>query len=387
MTAPEPEGRHTDAETGERFYEYPPTGELLDSVTTIISGTDSKPWLRGWYGRTAMAWAVDNLDLIAATLRAAEGTEAERRQAAVDLGKDAAERERNVKRDAGSYVHDLVERLIWWAGTPGRAGASIALPDLPEHLVKARYNGEPLAEVTDWMISGFVNWVSDFSPRLLATEMPVYNQPLGIAGTLDLIAALDGYGLSPLGDRVIPCPGGVLTPCIDVKSGALEATWKEQLAAYRRMNECRPTMLDGLRPMPETDCGMVLHLRPEYPDGYLLMLVAGLDDYDAWRRFQAAAMLYRERAKVKDKPGRSVRPLRADGTMPGLRVCDLAGEGWGRALAPLATALGADAELEQLARFSQKELLAVKGIGPKLAADIRIMLADYGIIGAEGDAT
>ena len=79
----------------------------------------------------------------------------------------------------------------------------------------------------------------------------------------------------------------------------------------------------------------MLHLRPEYPDGYLLMLVAGADDEAAWQRFQRAASIYRERQQVKGKPGKSVRPLRADGTMPGPRLCDLAGEGYGRALAPL----------------------------------------------------
>ena len=104
------------------------------------------------------------------------------------------------------------------------------------------------------------------------------------------------------------------------------------------------------------------------------MLVAGADDYAAWERFQAAARIYRDRQKVKGKPGKSVRALRPDGTMPGPRICDLAGEGWGRALAPLAKALGSDAELEQVARFTQSELLAVKGIGPKLASDIRGLL-------------
>jgi hypothetical protein len=54
-------GRITDKETGERWYEYPPTGELLDSVTTVISATNSKPWIAGWHGRTSAAWCVDNL--------------------------------------------------------------------------------------------------------------------------------------------------------------------------------------------------------------------------------------------------------------------------------------------------------------------------------------
>ena len=43
------------------------------------------------------------------------------------------------------------------------------------------------------MIDGFINFVAAFKPRFLAAEMPVYNQPLGYAGTLDDIIELDGY--------------------------------------------------------------------------------------------------------------------------------------------------------------------------------------------------
>ena len=45
-------------------------------------------------------------------------------------------------------------------------------------------------------------------------------------------------------------------------------------------------------------------------------------------------------------------------------------------LAPLRKALGAGAELEDVARFTAAELLAVKGIGPKLVDTVRQMLAD-----------
>ena len=128
-----------------------------------------------------------------------------------------------------------------------------------------------------------------------------------------------------------------------------------------------------------TDCGAVLHLRPEYPDGYLLMLVSARDDEAAWGRFLDAAGIYRDRQKVKDKPGPAIRPLRADGTMPGPRLCDLASEGYGRALAPLRSALGAGTELEDIARFTEADLRAVKGIGPKLIETTRTMLADHGL--------
>ncbi len=60
----------TTAPDDSRFYPYPPTEEPLDSVTTVISGTDNKPWIKKWYGSSATAWCVDNMTLLAQTLKA-----------------------------------------------------------------------------------------------------------------------------------------------------------------------------------------------------------------------------------------------------------------------------------------------------------------------------
>lgn len=376
----------TEDRDGLRTYEYPPTGELLDSVTTVIDATDSKPWLTGWSGGVSMAWAIDHITLLAQTLRE------KGRDAAIALGKDEAEKIRDIRADAGTYVHDVQERLILWAASPGRTGADIALPILPEHLQDALYHmgGDeyvPLTEVTDFMVDGFLQFVSDFDPDLQSTEMAVYHYELGVAGTLDTILVLHGYAIcddptcANVGAHVIAKPGNDLALCVDTKTGKNPAgTWKEQLAAYRRMKECRPDKLSSeLHPMPPTDAGAVLHLRPEYPDGYLLMLVAGQDDEAAWQRFQDAAGIFRGRKKVKAKPGKVIRALRGDGTMPGPRLCDLASEGYGHALAPLRKALGAETELTDLARFTAAEVLAVKGVGPARVDIIRTMLADHGL--------
>jgi hypothetical protein len=385
-TAEVPVTREDDSRES-RFYTYPPTGELLDRVSTIISGTDSKPWLKDWAAGSAAAWAVDNMALLQAVMRE------EGRDAAVKLAAGESERLRGVKRDAGTYVQDVQEALILWAASPGRTGTDIAIPLLPEHLEGATYDlgggrSKPLRDVVDDMVDGFVNWVSAMSPEFLATEMTIYNQPLGYGGTLDMIVTLAGYAISygtgPKGaDEIVASPGSVLVVCIDTKTGRdPEGTWKEQLAPYRRARQCQPSKTDGLYPMLPTDCGAVLHLRPDYPDGWMLMLVSSSEDEAAWERFTKAASIYRERQKVKAKPGTSIRALRPDGTMPGYRLCDLAGEGYGRALAPLRKALGADAELSAVAEFTAAELLSskgkgVKGVGPKLIDVIREMLADH----------
>lgn len=368
-----------------RFYPYPPTEESLDSVTFVISATNSKPWIAKWHGSSSMAWAVDHMTLLAQTLKA------QGRQAAIDLGKDEAERIRQIKADAGVYVHDVQQALILWAASPDRTGSDIPIPVLPEHLEDALYDlgggeYELLADVVDWMIDGFIAFVTQFGPAFEATEMTVYNQPLGVAGTLDMIIVLDGYAISygtgPRGeDEVIASPGSTLRLCVDTKTGkAPEGTWKEQLAAYRRMAECQPDRLStSLYPMPATDAGAVLHLRPDYPDGFLLHLVSAAEDEAAWTRFRDAATIYRDRQQVRSKPGTSIRPLRADGTMPGPRLCDMASEGYGNALAPLRKAMGAGTELADVARFTEAELLAVSGIGPGRIETIRRMLADHGL--------
>jgi hypothetical protein len=365
-----------------RFYAYPGTGELLDRVTTIIEGTDSKPWIAKWHGTTTAAYCVDNLERVAKT-KVLQG-----RQAAIDLAKDEAGRIRDLKAEAGTYVHDVQEALILWAASRDGEGANIAIPLLPGHLQSAWYDygdgeGASLADVVEYMVDGFIAFVTAFSPRFLAAEMPVYNQPLGYAGTLDMIIALDGYAISygtgpHREDEVVASPGSVLVICVDTKTGkAMKGTWKEQLTAYRRAPECDPGKMGSLRAMPVTEAGAVLHLRPDYPDGFSLTLVSSRDDEASWERFSTAAFIYRERQRVKDRPGPAIRPLRADGTMPGVRLCDVGGEGYGRALAPLRKALGATAELAEVAEFTAAEVLAVKGIGPKLIDVIRDMLRDH----------
>jgi hypothetical protein len=311
------------------------------------------------------------------------------RKAAVKVAEGAAERERKLKADAGTHVHNVIKALVAWAKTP--KGALVALPEVPEHLQGAWYDlgngeGRPLADVVSDMSDGFQNFVHAFGDRMeiAASEMTVYNAELGYAGTLDLVIVLHGYAVSygtgPNGsDHVVARPGGRLVIVVDAKTGkSPEGTWKEQLAAYMFAPECSDR-LGQMLAMPEADAGMVLHLRPDYPDGWNLFLVSGRDTVAAFERFKKSLSIIAERQAVKGKPGTAVRPLRADGTMPGPRLCDVGAEGWGRAIDPLRKALGPGAELEEIAAFTAAELLAVRGIGPKLIGVTRSMLAAYGL--------
>lgn len=369
--------RSTNAD-GNRHYTHPITGELLVSVTTVLSATENKaPYLTPWSARLAAEFAVTNLAMLLKLVNEKGET------AAVDLVKDQAKRLRELKADAGSYVHEVAEALILWAASPEGTGRDIALPTLPEHLIDTDYDGEPLEQVVDWMIEGFTNFVAAFNPEFVAAEMAVYNRNLGVAGTLDIIITLRDVALTPDG-RLIAAPGNVLVLCVDIKTGRiLDVTAREQLAAYRRMLEALMPMGDVV-PMPATDAVAVLHLRPEHTDGYRLMPIAPAEDAVAWNRFRRAVEIQTGRAAVHQKPGKVAYPLREDGTMPAPRIADLDGEGYGRALAPLIKAGLTD--LDDVALLTSGQLLEIKGIAAKTSATVRRMLTDYNLTLADETA-
>lgn len=364
MSNPVTAETHAD---GSRDYPYPPTGEALTSVTTLIGGTESKPYLVAWSAALAAKLAVDELEHVT-RLISIEGPDA-----AVTYLKKTAERERGIKRDTGGYVHDMVEALVLWQASPD--GRELSLPLLPEHLEGAEYDGMPVADVAEWMVDGFLNWVADWKPVFEATEMTVYNQPMGYAGTLDAVAFIPRVAMGPAG-RFTAGPG--VMACVDVKTGREAGRVAEQVAAYRRCPECRPDPFsDELQPMPATDLGAVLHLRPEYRRGYRFMPVGTADDAHGWNMFRRSAELMAGRKQEKSKPGRVCQPPREDGTVPQPFLADLDGEGYGRFLSPLAKA-GYES-LEQVAAASAGQLLKTKGIGAKTVDGIRVMLADHGL--------
>lgn len=353
---------------GSRTYLYPPTGEAFPSVTTILGATEGKPWLTGWSARIAAEYAVDNLPALAA-LKAKKG-----RDEAVALAAEQAERIRDLKRDTGGYVHDVIKSLVLWQASPAGTGAELALPLLPDDLKGMDYDEIPVEEVAEVMLDGFLNFVTDFRPVWEASEMTVYNPALRYAGTLDAITHLPGLAVGRSG-RFIPGTG--VTPCVDFKTGKyLDESMPEQIAAYRRATVARMPLGD-LITMPPTECGCVVHLRPEYERGYRLILISNEDDAKAWNRFRRAVELFEGRKAAKAKPGKVCYPLRPDGTIPQPRIADLDGEGYGRVLSPLMRA-GIE-DLEQLAAMTEGQCRQVKGIGAKSIDIIRLMLADHGL--------
>jgi hypothetical protein len=343
-----------------RHYTHPITGQVMVSVTTVISMTQSKPWLAPWQVRLTLEWALANLHLLD------DGTLS--RIDFVRLAKDAGARARDIKADTGQYAHDVIEALILWAATPG--GSEIALPVIPDHLVGQYMDGPPepgetgilVEDFADVAITGFTAFVTDFDPQFTASSMPVFHPELGVAGTLDFMARFLVFG----------------DQCVDVKTGKHLTDVQEQLAAYRRMTECQ-LPLGQVEPMPPTDGGMVLHLRPEYRHGYRLMQVPAADDVVAWNSFRRALLLTQERSGRKPKPGRVLYPPLPDGSQPLPLLVDLDGEVHGRVRNPLIREIGDDTRVGDLTGFTDDDLLAVKGLGPKALGAIDTLLADYGL--------
>jgi hypothetical protein len=356
---------------GSRTYRYPPTGENFASVTTILGAThDKSVFLVPWSARLAAERAVDDLENVT-RIAATKG-----REVAVDYLKGGAKEAREMKAEVGSYVHDVAEALVLWAASPGGTGTDIPLPDLPGHLTGVEYDEGLLVEdVAEVMVDGFLNYVSDYQPEHLATEMTVYNPDLKVAGTLDLIDRLPGFAVGPAGQLI---PGTGVTACVDIKTGRPEVTWPEQVASYRRSPWALLRTGDMVA-TPKTDCGCVLHLRPEYPRGYRLMLIAGRDDAQAWNRFRRNVATYYERLVMRKKPGKVCYPLRADGTIPSPLIADLDDEGYGRGLAAVVKALGPDVDVDQVAQMTGVQLLALRGVGPAALETLRAVVHDHGL--------
>lgn len=357
-----------------RFYRHP-NGDRLISMTNVGGSTDGtkKEVYMAWAAKLAAFAAVENLQEVLRILK--ENGPEEGPEAAVAFITEDARKRRELKRDAGSFVHQVLEMLILWAASPDGTGAEITFPELPAHLAGALYDGEPVEQVTDAMITGFMNFVTDFGVSIQASEMVVFNRQFGIAGTLDAIMGFPGRRYEPAG-WLRADPTAAATLCVDFKSGREDIMTQEQVPGYRRCPEALLPMGE-IAPTPRTDGGAVLYLRPEYERGYRLLIMSAADDAKGWNRFRRALELTTGRRATRDKPGRVAYPLLPDGTLPSPRTADLDGEGYGRV--PGALARAGILDLDALAALDEAGCLALKGIGGKSLPIIRQILIDYGL--------
>lgn len=199
-----------DGKTG-RTYSW--DEETFVSVTTVL-GVLNKPALPSWAAKSAAEFAIKNHNTISDLLSRGQG------KAAIDMVKGAPWRQRDAAADVGSLIHQTIEHI--------HNGTDVMIPDDAI---------QPVAH--------FMTWIDHFKPEILVSEGTVFNREYNYAGTLDLVAKIDGKNW-----------------LIDIKSGkGVYPEYAMQCAAYSRGEFIGHD--DGTEQiMPIIDRGAVLHLRP-----------------------------------------------------------------------------------------------------------------------------
>lgn len=141
-----------------RIYKHPDSGESWPSVTTIIGQAVNKPALPRWAAKASAEYAAGNWDVLASL------EEDER----VTLIKGAPWKLSDKAANLGTAVHDAVDHWL---------------------------RDEPMPEwapgVEPFMVQ-LCEFLEERKPRIIYTETTVINREVGYAGTLDILAEING---------------------------------------------------------------------------------------------------------------------------------------------------------------------------------------------------
>lgn len=245
---------------GKKSHYYKIDGKRAVGVTTALNGIP-KQALVPWAARRVAEFAVDNYDLFGRMLNAAG------RGPTVKFLTDIPPQERDDAADRGTEVHWLIDPYI--------KGEPVEVPD----------------DVLPY-VRGYAQYVNDFDPRPIHTELVVASYQHSYMGTLDSLEEIPGYG-------------GVCL--VDWKtSRGIYGSHALQVAGYRYAD----VFLDanGIeQPMPHVDKTYILHIKP---DDYDLVPVQA--DETAFAKFLVALENYRENVqsdKLKKLLGEPVQPI------------------------------------------------------------------------------
>lgn len=226
-----------------RRYVWPPTGDEVPSVTTILN-QKSKPALKNWAAKEVATYAVENI-LEWQNLPPDD---------AIDLLKRAPYRNTRKAADIGTAVHTALEA---WVNGEKQPTELVDIDLLP-------------------YVAGGVQWLDDHVSEVLFTEATVFNLTYRYAGTVDLIVNLkDGR-----------------TAIADWKSGKglyEEVAW--QLTAYAKGEFIATQDGDEWTPtdMPDIDVGIGVHIPGDA--GYTAKEVQITDR--RWKEFVALRTIQR----------------------------------------------------------------------------------------------
>lgn len=200
---------HTARAEG-RTYEW--SDEVFWSVTTILKVLN-KPALPSWSAKMVAEYVANEFTFIAELMEKGMSDEA------VQLMKGAPWRKKEAAASLGTTVHQAVEAYCMGV--------------------------DFLDTAADSHVHHFQRWLEAFKPKVLETEVTVFNKKYNYAGTLDLLVELEPN-----------------VWCVDVKSGSgVYPEFAMQVAAYA--NGEFIGRHDGTEDkMPEVTRGAILHLRP-----------------------------------------------------------------------------------------------------------------------------
>jgi hypothetical protein len=224
-----------------RHYVHPTTGEVVPSVTTILSVLD-KPALVGWAAKTVATYAAENHDALTA----------------LDVGdrvallKGVPWRNRDRAADRGTDAHTYAERRMVFGLKPQPTTRS----------------EEKIDAVLDTI-----------KPDCLLTEATIWNQSVGYAGTFD--------GIWKVGSRTV---------LIDWKSG--KGVYPEsglQAVAYGHGEQI--VTASDIIDMPRVDEAWIVHV-PE--DGPWSINPVSLSNPMDWMAFRATRAVWQWQAYHSD---------------------------------------------------------------------------------------
>lgn len=206
-----------------RFYVHPETKAKTPGVTSILRMLP-KPGLKYWAAKLVAEEAVNNLGSVVSIAMSD-------RDGAIDYLKRAPDRDTRSAADIGSDAHDLFEAIA--------RGEDIGRvhPDL-----------EPY-------VRHFQDFMETCEPEFLFMEETVWSDAGDYAGSFDALATLLGEGAGELQGKTV---------FLDYKTNRT-SVYEEvalQLTGYRFADYILRE--DGTRvPIPRTDGGAVLHIKPE----------------------------------------------------------------------------------------------------------------------------
>lgn len=245
---------------GKKSHHYKIDGKRAIGVTTALNGIP-KGALVPWAARRVAEFAVDNYDLFGQMLDAAG------RGPTVKFLTDIPPQERDDAANRGTEIHALAEKYAY--------GDEVQVPD----------------ELLPY-VRGFAQYIEDFNPTTLHTELVIASRTYGYAGTLDSIEDIPGYG------RCL----------VDWKTGGgIYGEYVLQCAAYRYAE----VFLDNdgnEQEMLPMDRVFILHIQPGDYD-----LISVQADEVAHVKFLVALENYRENVqsdKLKKLIGEPVKPIR-----------------------------------------------------------------------------